>query len=352
MKYEIRLKQDVMRKMKLIMKHVKEINNDNEIGAWLTGEWKIVEKSTDKKEVNEKVGVLILDEMIIPKQKVHRTEVDIGPETMIDLIQKRGVEVTNRIKAHWHIHPFGTGKTDWSSIDEEKISSFMDPEKQRKVFVFLLSSYDWMKARVEMNVSMKNPVSGSEENVKVKYDDIDVLDEQEAMMDEKMLEEIKAEIKENVEESVVYRTKYKSSYKVYDSDDEFKSKKEDKEWYEAIDDYEDYWREEDDVKHRGVYQAVVDEDHYLIDVDDNRINIYLSRGFHEYLESSDMISGDLRSYDSVSARGTMIVLTYQLKTDDEKEVKKCMSMLDDAFSRGLSEYIEALMSSEEYCENL
>ena len=125
------------------MHNIKTLNEGKEIGGWLTGNI----------ELKEKTIIVTLEEFIIPKQTVTGTEVDISPESMIETIKEIG-EKTNNIKAHWHIHPFGKGKTNWSQTDEEKIKEFTKPE-QREIFIFLLSSEDWMKARIIINTQIK-----------------------------------------------------------------------------------------------------------------------------------------------------------------------------------------------------
>lgn len=145
MKFNISMEKEAYEQINSIMKYNDEINGGDEIGGWLTGDWNF---TTDDKGVT--TGALALDKFVLPKQKVSRVEVDISPESMMDTIKTIGVEQSNRIKAHWHIHPFNKGDTDWSSIDEEKIANFISPVKNRQIFVFLLSSLDQIKARVEI----------------------------------------------------------------------------------------------------------------------------------------------------------------------------------------------------------
>lgn len=150
MEYTIVLTQTVYEQIHTLMFNNDKLNEGSEIGGWLLGDWRITDKN----------ATLLLDTFIIPKQTVTKVEVDIGPESMIDTIKEIGPEASNRIKAHWHIHPFGKGPTDWSGIDEQKITDFMDPTKQRNIFVFLLSSEDQLKARVECICTKKNLFTG------------------------------------------------------------------------------------------------------------------------------------------------------------------------------------------------
>lgn len=145
MEFKIVLKDEVYDTVETLMHHNSELNDGNEIGAWLCGEW-TTEGSNH---------TLLLDRLIIPKQKVSKTEVDINPEHLIEMINEYGIQVTNRIKSHWHIHPFGNGTPSWSGGDVQKFNEWMNPDTNREVFVFLLSSFDTMKARVELNLRTK-----------------------------------------------------------------------------------------------------------------------------------------------------------------------------------------------------
>jgi hypothetical protein len=152
MNFEIIMKDEVYENIFALMENINTLNKGLEIGAWLTGDW------THTKEKSS----LLIDQFIIPKQEITKAEVDISPESMIDTIKELGYEESNRIKAHWHIHPFGKGDTNWSGVDEAKIKDFMCPSKEREIFVFLLSSEDRIKARVELRIRGK--LSFLEEN--------------------------------------------------------------------------------------------------------------------------------------------------------------------------------------------
>ena len=171
-----------------LMKHIRTLNEENEIGGWLTGNWVLDENN----------ATLTLDSFIIPKQTVSKVEVDIGPESMIDMIKEFGPETSNRIKAHWHIHPFNTGPTDWSSIDDEKITDFMDPNKKREIFVFLLSSLDQIKARIEIRT--KTTLLGKQLTSQQSYNNISV--NRAGDGGPELLEKLKTRIAEKVETGV------------------------------------------------------------------------------------------------------------------------------------------------------
>lgn len=141
MKFSITMKKNVHDEILTLMQNISELNNGDEIGGWLLGDW------VDKGDEME----LVCDEFYIPKQEVSAAEVDISPESIIETIKDIGIDKSNRIKAHWHIHPFAQDTTNWSGTDETKIKDFMSPEKQREIFVFLLSSKTQLKARVELN---------------------------------------------------------------------------------------------------------------------------------------------------------------------------------------------------------
>lgn len=186
MEIKIRINKEPYKEITTLMHNIKEINKGDEIGGWLLGKW----------ENNGKELELTLDKFIIPKQDVSGTEVDISPESMIDTIKEIGTEEGNRIKAHWHIHPFGKGNTNWSGVDEEKIEDFMHPEKQRDIFVFLLSSEDQIKARVE--IRLKGKVNGMETPITLtrSIDNLPVLTEE--TENKEIIEKLKERVKEKI----------------------------------------------------------------------------------------------------------------------------------------------------------
>jgi hypothetical protein len=189
MDFEIKMKDEVYDEIYTLMDNIEELNKGKEIAGWLLGDW----KTEDDKLVLE------LDEFIIPSQEVSGVEVDIDENSMIDTIKEYGPEKCNRIKAHWHIHPFGKGSTTWSGTDETKIKKFMEPEKDRELFVFLLSSEDEIKARVEVNV--KATILGNQHIVRESYDDLDVI------VESKTNSTIFNKLKNRIKDKVVYPTK-------------------------------------------------------------------------------------------------------------------------------------------------
>jgi len=184
------MKDRVWEQVHTLMGNIKKLNDGDEIGGWMLGDW--IPNAKDD------TSTLVLDEFIIPKQKVSSVEVDMSPESMSDIIKELGPEKCNRIKAHWHIHPWA-GKTDWSGTDEEKIKDFMDPTKDRGLFVFLLSSTDTLKARVELTFKGTNSFLG-EVNLKQHFDDLEV--GHEGSNNIAILAELEARIKEKVTRSV------------------------------------------------------------------------------------------------------------------------------------------------------
>jgi hypothetical protein len=200
-----------------LMENIKALNDGDEIGGWLLGDWK---------DDGDKMS-LVCDKFFIPKQQVSSAEVDISPESMVETIKELGIEQSNRIKAHWHIHPFGTGDTSWSSTDETKIKDFMSPEKQREVFVFFLSSIDKIKARVEMN--FKATCLGKTFTIRQSHDDIPVYKET-SVNKTGILSRLKELIKDKITRPV---NKTLNEY-YYNGDKCDKPKKEELERYEVI----------------------------------------------------------------------------------------------------------------------
>lgn len=188
MEYKVVMKNSVYDMVQELMRNIETLNKGNEVGGWLTGEWTF----------EGETATLLLDKFIIPKQTVSGSEVDISPESMADMLKEFGPEECNRLKAHWHIHPFGKGKTNWSSIDEDKIKDWMAPEKGREIFVFLLSSEDTIKARVLLNCETRLKRFDKTFNYRADKDDIEVLREEATMP--KYLDELKARIDEKVSE--------------------------------------------------------------------------------------------------------------------------------------------------------
>jgi len=197
MEFEIKMKAEVYDTIDTLMRNIKELNDGDEIGGWLLGDWTIDDDEEETK------ATLILNEFIIPQQEVSGGEVNIEPSSMTDMIKEFGSEKCNKVKAHWHIHPFGSGKTDWSGVDEEKIRDFMEPTKGREIFVFLLSSEDRIKARVELNT--KTTILGKTFNIKKSYDNLDI--ERENNNDTTVFNTLKERIKLKVSRTTAFSGK-------------------------------------------------------------------------------------------------------------------------------------------------
>ena len=197
-KYKITMKNEVHDEIFAIMHNINELNKGYEIGGWFFGEWTYLEE--------QDIAVLNLNEFVIPKQKVSKTEVDISPESMLDMIKEYGSQKMNTIVAHWHIHPFGKGKTNWSGGDENKISDWTDPNKGRDTFCFLLSSEDEIKGRIIINKLALNPITNCNEFVQEDIDNI-VIERETPIMISPLIEKIRARINDKVE-TQVYEYKF------------------------------------------------------------------------------------------------------------------------------------------------
>ena len=165
MEIKVVMNKNVKQEIDTLTHNIEKLNNDNEIMGWLLGDW--ATKDNDL--------VLTLDEFIIPNQEVSGAEVEIDESSMINMINELGLEKCSRIKAHWHIHPFAKDKTDWSCIDDAKISDFARADKGRDIFCFLLSSKNEIKARVIINSSFK--MANRIIHFKNDYNNINVLSE-------------------------------------------------------------------------------------------------------------------------------------------------------------------------------
>ena len=206
MKFKITMKEKLYDKMFYLMNHIDELNNGKEIACWLTGDWK----------EEDDVYHLILDEMHIPEQTVSGAEIDVSEAELVNLVKRIGIKKANRIKAHWHIHPFGKGNTNWSATDEEHISSWTDVKKGREVFCFLLSSTNQIKGRVEVNVVRE--FMGKKEQVRYSFDNITV--EKENKNTKSYKTELEKDIKEFVTEKEYkyVQTKWAKGYSYLDDD--------------------------------------------------------------------------------------------------------------------------------------
>jgi hypothetical protein len=288
--FEIVLKEEVYEEIFSLMGNIDKLNNGDEIGAWLLGEWNFEDNK----------GTLTLDEFVIPKQDVSGSEVDISPESMADTLKELGAEKCNRIKAHWHIHPFGNGSTNWSGTDEEKIKDFMLPEKGREIFVFLLSSEDRIKARVELNI--KGVVCGKNINIKQSIDDIDV--ERLGQDNKTIFDKLKARIDEKVTRGSRY-----SDWKT-----QFNTKA------DAISKEEVYEDWKFDIK---------------VDKKRNRINVHLDKEFAEFIEEGGYGSEDLLNPNKKKVRKHSEVWKYDIKGEGLTAVKESLTeefaMLEEMF---------------------
>ena len=68
-KFDIVMKDKAYDQLFCLMENIKAVNEGDEIGAWLTGEWTSEEDGTIK---------LLVDKFIIPKQEVSGAAVDMG----------------------------------------------------------------------------------------------------------------------------------------------------------------------------------------------------------------------------------------------------------------------------------
>lgn len=281
MDIEVVLKDEVYEEITTLMKNVDKLNNGDEIGGWLLGDWR---KSKEK-------ATLFLDEFVIPKQEVSSTEVDISPESMMDTIKELGMEKCNKIKAHWHIHPFGKGSTSWSGTDEEKIKDFMEPSKGREIFVFLLSSEGELKARVEVNFKGSIKDLGGEFTVRKTLDDLDVRKETEESNDA-LFGKLKARIDEKV------NRRYQGG-----------------EW----------WKKDKST----VIQESDDGQYYNLRILKGKVRVYLDPLFADYVKECGIASTELMNPTNSKKKKGNIVLDY---VRDETMLEKEFEQLDRELS--------------------
>ena len=276
MDWKIIMKPEVYERIMCLSNNIKLINEGDEIGAWFMGEWQVTK---DK-------ATLLLDKFHIPKQKVTGAEVDISPESMIDTIKELGNGACNRIKAHWHIHPFGTGSTSWSGIDETKIKDFMEPAKGRRIFVFLLSSIDQIKARVVINYECMSPFGEEKAYLTQSVDDVSVECEGHVKAD------LIAELKKEVEAKVERRTYAYTEGEWWKKDDAF-----------------------------GMVKTESVKELFKLDSNSNEVIAYLNKAFYEYLMNTD--TKLVEECDEVLDVGEVAKLIYKLKAGQKpKHVKK------------------------------
>ena len=307
MNFNIIMKDEVYDEIHTLMNNIKVLNAGEEIGAWLTGEWTHTETESTLK----------LDKFVIPEQEVSKTEVDISPESMIDTIKELGSEGSNRIKAHWHIHPFGKGKTNWSSIDESKIGDFMSPEKQREIFVFLLSSEDQLKARVEVRIKGKLSFKQEEFVFSETYDHLPVVKES-SQGQPKYLEQLKERISNKVKKKVYNFTKYN---KVNNEKETYKD----------------------------LYEVIKGQNNTLIVKIDN--NPFEEFSFINYLEGELTITKELQNYDDSYEDMNNNKVVYIFKLKSPEQVKNYAESFEEELLFLQEDYL-AIVKSEEVMDEM
>lgn len=281
--FEIRIEEKPLEILKTIMFNNEELNNGNEIGAWLLGKWS---EEKDK-------AIATIKEIHIPKQEVQSAEVDISPDSMINTVKELGPKKCREIIGHWHIHPFSKGRTDWSGIDESKIKDWMDPTKQREVFLFLLSSLDWMKGRIEINI--QNKFKEMEFTTRYTLDDMEI--NTISKQNKELFEQVKKEIALKVrEKKQTWKTTFTGTTKGYKDtlfDVTIKKKK-------------------------------------------KQIEIIVKKGLAEYITLNQYVTDEIANPDERKENRKTETWTWQLKKGDNiKQVAKMlaeeMSTLEDEF---------------------
>lgn len=303
MELQVKATQEVNKILQTLMHNIKDLNEGDEIGAWLLGDW------TQKEETL----TLLLDNVIIPKQDVSKAEVDISPASMIDTIKEIGQDQCNRIKAHWHIHPFGKGRTNWSSIDESKISDFMEPEKGREIFVFLLSSEDQIKARVEINAT--TTILGIKTTIKRSIDDLEVSIQ--GQEDETLIKQIKARIEEKVTKSRDKWTKWNKS------------------------DYD--WRKYDRYESQQTTLAETVQDNYQVRRKKTRVTVYLDPTFAYFVEHSGIFETTITQRPTTRVESSKTVMEFRTETkreaeELEEELEAELSQAQDMWEEDMKDY--------------
>lgn len=305
MQIRIILKNDVYDEIFALMQHIKDLNDDKEIAGWLLGGWS---------RENDKL-VLRCDEFIIPKQEVSGSDVDINPDGMIDMIKEIGFEKSNRIVAHWHIHPFGNGNTDWSGTDETKIKDFMEPIKGREIFCFLLSSYNQIKGRVEFNldgnlskVNASFPIRYSEDDLEVERDT--------PLPTSPFIDKLKKRIEEKVTQKTYSTT-------VYSSDDKDEWKKH----------FAHGQRNKDYVQQEFVQQNLFEISLKKKD----RIVLILENAFAEFMQGMNWGHGIEDPDETRITKKGRQIWTYYAK--DKKTRKKLSMQFDDILCEAENDFL-------------
>jgi len=318
--FDIVMKDETYDKLFCLMENIKTINAGNEIGAFLTGKWSKLDDGTLK---------LLVDRFIIPKQEVAGSAVDISPEGSIDAIQQL-TKKDKPIIGHWHIHPFANGTTDWSGGDESKIKDWMLPGKGRKIFIFMLSSLDKLKARVEVVTETKYPVDNFVISQLDEYDDLPVRREH-TKENKAYLKELTKTIKEKVTEIAPVQPiqpKGGFSYNIWGNPHN-KSKLK----YEG--------------KDMGSYkpQAVLELDkgpHYLITRKDSFVRIKIQNKLLDYMEYSNMdittligVPTDTKEKSTLTMYGFMCntdaeaALLETTATEELETLQQCLAVYED-----------------------
>lgn len=304
MEFEIKMKNEVHDEIHTLMNNIKDLNNGDEIGGWLFGDWT---------EQDDKY-TLLLDKFVIPNQEVTGAEVDISPESMSQVMKEFGPQECNRIKAHWHIHPFGKGNTNWSGIDEEKINAFTNPDKGREIFVFLLSSEDQIKARVEVNIKAQLNIAG-EKTVYFKqtHDNLEVSKETTAR-DSTMFDKLKKLISEKV------------SRKTYVSTTT------------GRDDWKDFMGYNKQTKFKRA-------DLFSIQAKGKKITISIRPELDTYLTNHAEVSYELKNPDDRQEKRKVVWYIYNLK--NESSVEDVKKMLNNELTLLEQEYQDKIIDMED-----
>lgn len=304
MNMKVVLKDDVYDKVFCLMQNITELNEGKEIGAWLTGKWKI----------DDKEAILLCDKFIIPKQKAGFGSVEIDEDSMIDTIKDIGFDEANRICAHWHIHPFGTGATDWSSIDDEKIEDYMLPEKQREIFVFLLSSLDQIKARVEYYTEVNVPfLKMFKYKERISINDV-IVERETPVTKTKYYGILQEEIKSKVEKTVWKQAKGSTT--------DYKQK--------LLDDVTNY-------NNKGF-------ENWLITTHNNYLKLKIDKGFNEYLTGFRDVMEGIQKPDNFTKKGTYVQYGFFNKNP------KTMSTLKEKITEIMEEYEAMYLYNDEIVE--
>jgi len=186
MNWKVKFKDGVYKKLKFLMANIGELNGGKELALWFTGKWVEIEDGF----------MLIVDGWFFPEQSASTGEVEIDENDMISLIREYGHDKIETVKAHWHIHPFSNYKPNWSNTDDNKIEDFMHPEKDRDLFVFILSSKGEIVAKVVANLTANIKPFNKKVKFQKMYDDVEIVNE--TKMDKKLFKVLKSEIKKKV----------------------------------------------------------------------------------------------------------------------------------------------------------